>query len=705
MPESTNAAADIELSDIGEYRSSGGTNPPAEQVRQAPVGSAPAAGSFRVALVNMPFASTIRASIQIGLLKAIAQRAGFEVEDHYLNLDLASTLGVDLYEECSIVQGYMTGEWLFSVAAFGEMSNGADFFARFPDEAHRFADRMGRSGEIDEVVRFLNRLRDKIIPTYIDACFDRIDWQSYRAVGFSSTFQQNVASLALAQRIKAKYPGVSIIFGGANMDGEMGVEYVRAFPCIDYAVIGEGDSVFPALLTCLAEGREPHDIVGVASRCGEGVAFLGPAAIIQDLNALPTPDYGTYYNRRRQLGIDIASSSAAGASGAAHDVNGESLTVHDAYYGKARTLGFIEDPRFADSIPFEGSRGCWWGEKSHCTFCGFNLTAMAYRSKSPERARAELDELSRRYENRTFWAVDNILDLKYVNGLFSQLGESCQAYRFFFESKANLTREQIRTLHAGGLRSVQPGIESLSSRILKLMRKGSTKLHNLTILKWCRYYDIHVYWALLHGFPGERVEDYIDQMATLKLITHLEPPLLNQRLWLERFSPLYRDEELFPKRWRRPEASYAYVYPDQLNLEKAAYFFDYELANVLPEMVHVPTSNFVGHWGSLWRSERIPELTYRRSGSEILIDDTRSGQDSRKSYTLAAPDADIYEAFSSAPRTTAQACAALAARCSGLEPAEESVAEACGMLCDAGLMIGDAGKFLSLAIPADAAVD
>ncbi len=50
--------------------------------------------------------------------------------------------------------------------------------------------------------------------------------------------------------------------------------------------------------------------------------------------------------------------------------------------------GFLADPSVADRIfvPYETSRGCWWGQKKHCTFCGLNPLGMNYRAKSPERA-------------------------------------------------------------------------------------------------------------------------------------------------------------------------------------------------------------------------------------------------------------------------------------------------------------------------------
>ena len=46
---------------------------------------------------------------------------------------------------------------------------------------------------------------------------------------------------------------------------------------------------------------------------------------------------------------------------------------------------------------FETSRGCWWGEKHHCKFCGLNGSRLAYRSKYPRRAVDELVYLHRRH--------------------------------------------------------------------------------------------------------------------------------------------------------------------------------------------------------------------------------------------------------------------------------------------------------------------
>src|SRR5262249_42034030 len=148
------------------------------------------------------------------------------------------------------------------------------------------------------------------------------------------------------------------------------------------------------------------------------------------------------------------------------------------------------------SIMVETSRGCWWGEHSHCTFCGLNGLGMAFRSKSPKRAVKEITELWDRYSDRAtnVLAVDNILDYRYIKTVLPQLAQQTKRFSLFYETKANLKKEQIAHFAEAHIKHIQPGIESLSSRVLKIMRKGISALHNVQMLKWCLEYNITPFW-------------------------------------------------------------------------------------------------------------------------------------------------------------------------------------------------------------------
>ena len=76
---------------------------------------------------------------------------------------------------------------------------------------------------------------------FLDWCADRIEASGARLVGITSVFQQHVASLALARRLKARLPDIFVVMGGANCEAIMGAETLRQFPFVDAIVSGEAD--------------------------------------------------------------------------------------------------------------------------------------------------------------------------------------------------------------------------------------------------------------------------------------------------------------------------------------------------------------------------------------------------------------------------------------------------------------------------------
>jgi ribosomal peptide maturation radical SAM protein 1 len=613
--------------------------------------------SLRIALVCMPFSMADRPSIQVGLLTAIARQAGFQAESHHLNLDLAAQIP-DAYEGLCSHRGRLTGEWLFSIAAFGAdaQENDQAYFDAFPEEV-RWAEKGNKNAQ------YLSWLRHTRLPKFIDDCLVNVDWGKYDVIGFTSTFQQNAASIALSRRIKSRFPDVKIVFGGANMEDEMGLEYARAFPFIDFVVIGEGDDTFPALLRQLARGEPINGLPGLGINSPEGFRFSGQPSPVLDLDRLPIPDYTEYFER---LG----------------------------------SLKLKHRDQWIFAVPFESSRGCWWGQKHHCTFCGLNGSTMRFRAKSPRRVLSELTTLMDRHQVSMFQATDNIMDMDYVKEVFSLIEKTRTDYQFFYEIKSNLTREQIRVLRYGGVRWLQPGIESLSTRVLKLMRKGCSMLQNVRLLKWANYYRIRVGWNLLWGFPGEHEEDYVGEFEVLKLLSHLEPPNSCGRIWMERFSPIYFDRQQFSASCVRPEASYAYVYPDYVDLSKVAYFFDCELDDTLSDSVHVKTQELVQQWKDVWNSSDAHTLSYRRTLDSLFIDDGR-GEAFRGTHTFSGPAAAAYEYCGETMRSSSAVTSHLAVEANGHRYDREEVRSLLDEFCRRGLMVCEDDQYLALALPAN----
>lgn len=391
----------------------------------------------------MPFVSIYQPSLQIGLLKALAADAGFRAESFYFNLEFSQIMGSRVYEQMAHHRGRMFGDSLFSVAAFGDEAPDhlAEMLDRFADDTDALLDDLKLTREQ------LIRIRNESVPRFIDSLLEAVDWGKFRIVGFTSTFQQNAASFALARRIKHHFPSTLVVFGRANFEGEMGKELMAKTDFIDYYFDGEADDSFPEFLRRLSSGRDSADVAGVvaksriASESPEGGVPGRPP--LDHMDRLPVPDFEEYFDRSLSLGV------------------------------------ISEESRRLVALPFESSRGCWWGQKHHCTFCGLNGSTMGFRSKSSARVRQELAVLARSYGSVRFEAVDNILDMKYFTDLLPELQQEGFNYQFFYEVKSNLTREKIKALSEGGVVHVQPGIvqpgiESLDTRVLKLMRKGIT---------------------------------------------------------------------------------------------------------------------------------------------------------------------------------------------------------------------------------------
>jgi ribosomal peptide maturation radical SAM protein 1 len=498
-----------------------------------------------VALVSMPFVSAILPSIGLGLLHSWMGRIGVSSQIFYFSVDFVQRISPVLHRriEDQTAHSDLVGEWIFSDALFDHHDEHE--VERFRDSLRSRADGFDltfsrfAAGVSEELIEEIVDIRTKVEP-FLDECLDRLLEAEPRIVGFTSVFQQNVASLALAQRIKERSPDTFVVFGGANCEGVMGREMSRQFPFIDAIVSGEGDLVFPEMVQRILAGRPLTGMTGVILRNGALPIVDGElrAHVVEDMDCLPDPDYSDFFREHQKAGL------------------GEVFTPH---------------------LLFETSRGCWWGEKHHCTFCGLNGETLNYRSKSAARSFEELERLATLYPGHTVEVVDNILDMKYFKEFLPRLAESDLDVDLFFEVKANLKKPQVEMLKSAKINLIQPGIENLSDQVLDIMDKGVTGLQNIQLLKWARGCELKVHWNILVGFPGEDPAEYEQMADTLPLLTHLQPPLGCFKVRIDRFSPNFDRSKEKGFRNLRPYPAYDLVYPlDPESVARMAYFFQFD---------------------------------------------------------------------------------------------------------------------------------
>ena len=548
-----------------------------------------------VALVYPPYGPVGVASLGLAILSAGVKSRGFTSRTFYWNFDFVGELpGDDLAAQLTLYRRLGQRSFMpFNEWVFGGVLHGDAMADRDSDVPRNLDAGVPRLRRWPFTASDLLRLRSRA-PEIVAAMTDQL--APYDVVGINSTFFQNVPALALAKAVKTRWPEKIVVLGGANCDGEMGPTLFAQYPFLDYVSSGEVDHAFPDFVGRLAKGERENvaDLRGVFFRRGGDIGSGLAPAPLADLNGVPIPDFDDYVAARSRAGLD----------------------------------------RDGDlCLPLESSRGCWWGAKQHCTFCGLNANGMGYRQKSPDRFYAEVETIVKRYGARRIFMADNILSMDYYRDFFDRTIEKDLGVEFFYEIKANVNRSQAERLARARVTLVQPGIESFSTKILQRMRKGITEIRNVAFLKYAREYGILASYILLAGFPGEERDEYARMAERVPTLMHLQPPNSLSPIEYHRFSPYHADANRYGLHL---EASpkYRYLHPfSQEVLNRLAYLFepcgdagvaDYAYLDELQTEVH------------FWQEHYDPDdctLRWRWSGGDIVVNDRRPRWPSR-SYRL-----------------------------------------------------------------------
>jgi radical SAM superfamily enzyme YgiQ (UPF0313 family) len=280
-----------------------------------------------------------------------------------------------------------------------------------------------------------------------------------------------------ARIIKEVRPETVTIVGGPHPT--IMVEEVAEDAHFDYIITREGEVTFPWLLGELEAGRKPE------SRVLEGQ--------MPDLDALPFPDRELFLEEWRRYGYELDSPE----------------------------VPFVPDLP-APFLTIIAGRGC----KYNCSFCQPAerlIFGRQVRKRSPSNIVAELELLSERYRFASFMFHDDCLTENREWVL-----EFCDLYEgagfsqpFFCQSRADIlanNEEMVRRMAEVGLRGYFIGFESGNDRVLKFLRKGTTREQNLEAARICRKYGIKVWANYMLGLPTETKEEVMDTVSMLKEI-------------------------------------------------------------------------------------------------------------------------------------------------------------------------------------------
>lgn len=567
-----------------------------------------------VCLVNMPYSSITTPSLALGLLETYISEFGHKVATLHANIEFATKIGLieyqtinDSFHEC------LLGEWTFSAVAFPEKKTDDNaFFALFADITPI---------EKQQLIKVRQQCH-----SYIDELAQTIINKQPKIVGCTSTFQQNCASLALLRAIKKRNPKVITMMGGANCEGVMGQQISDSFPWVDYVFSGECDDVIGEFIDNLLSkpkiNKQQLPLGFIAQK-----TINNSSIIFSDKNAIKKTHIATVT-----------------------DMSKIAIPTYDHYFSQLQQFDLYK--YISPGLIVETSRGCWWGAKQHCSFCGLNGAGMGYRSKSPAAISSELQTLSEKHQVTKFEMVDNIIPLEYFDTVIPELAKK-QPYTFFYETKSNLKKEHLELLANGGIKFIQPGIESLNDDFLKLVKKGVTAVQNIALLKWARTFGVHVFWNLLSDAPNDKEQWYTEMANILPLLSHLEAPGSELvKIRFPRFSPYFNDPHAYGLTLE-PLKTYQHIYPlSQSELVNIAYFFDEKTAQEsglynVTQSFHFKSpaleklQGLIIEWREAWSNSQPAIFCMTDTGNKIILTDTRPVA-TRLLHTLTGLEAEIY---------------------------------------------------------------
>jgi hypothetical protein len=238
----------------------------------------------------------------------------------------------------------------------------------------------------------------------------------------------------------------------------------------------------------------------------------------------------------------------------------------------------------------------------------------------------------------------------------------------------------------------------LSNHVLRLMRKGTTALRNIQLLKWAQEYNIIVEWNVLYGFPGETAEDYRHMLGMLPAVRFLRAPCAVGPIRLDRFSPYHNEPVGFGLVNVRALSTYRYLYPfDDASLNRIAYYFDFDYySNIKPSSYAADVIDYVTDWkanpdsGMLW--------AIGNGNGQLLLFDTRQNAAFHE-LKLMGYEREVYE-FCDELRPVTQVVKHLRQTFPAVEFDEQRVRGFLDSLVANRLMVTDEDCYLSLALRA-----
>ncbi len=266
-----------------------------------------------------------------------------------------------------------------------------------------------------------------------------------------------------------------IIIGGSLPTSELDVvKYLKP----DYAVLGEGETSILELLECIKKKKNPKNVAGIAYLKKGKLLMTKPRDLIQDLDAIPPPDFE---------GLEFEK------------------TLGKYYSNSIGGYNSFDEPRV---YPIICSRGCPY----NCTFCYHSL-GRRYRTRSIKDVMKELKKNIKKYKINTINFHDDLfsINMKRLKEICIEIKKLKKSVPWDIKwicqlSLHTVTDEMLDMLRDAGCDLICYGFESYSQKVLRSMKKPITPKMIADSVKKARKAKMSLQGGFIFGDRAETVE-------------------------------------------------------------------------------------------------------------------------------------------------------------------------------------------------------
>ena len=322
---------------------------------------------------------------------------------------------------------------------------------------------------------------------------------------------------------------------------------------------------------------------------------------------------------------------------------------YDEYFDLLKT--FHPCHHFFPTLPAEISRGCWWaktrrgGKHAGCAFCNLNLQWDGYRVKRSGQVVKEIDHLTTKYKSLSVAFMDNLVPAKQSADIFGRLAGLNKDFNIFCEIRTTTPRQVLADMKHAGVREVQIGIEALSTSLLKKLKKGTTAIQNLEIMKHCEELGILNSSNLIFQFPGSDSEDVAETLRNLEFALPFQP-MRFVHFWLGLGSPVWHNPQAFGLKSVCNHHNWVILFPHWITKSIAFMIQSYRGDLVRQRKLWQPVKQKVRDWVKSYAefhkvSESTPILSYR-DGRDFLIIKQKQLKTDSMTHRLVDTSREIY---------------------------------------------------------------